>query len=380
MERQKISIGIIGCGWITEYAHIPTILQNGEATLLSVYDVDSNRASFISKKFNITKWFDDLEEFLLSGINSVIIATPNYTHGDYTLSAIEHGLHVLCEKPVAISTEEMLKIKNAIKEQDIVYVPGYVNRWRMDVQELRKLIDEKAIGTILSMRAGWLRKCGIPRPGTWFTDKRYSGGGVLQDLGSHILDICLMLLGDRKLIDSTMIMSVENKEVSKESGAKWFLSDIDRNCSIDVENTAVITGEFTGNVQLEVMVSWLAPIAGDCTYFEIIGDKGKIKLNTLFGFSNDRLWLEDSLTLEQNGDITQIPLKKEENNGFYAFSGLHHYFVKAIEEHDNEYASYQDGEKVVSFIEALYQNGFCDDSKVNKVLRDSLNDKGMDRN
>lgn len=352
-----IKVGIIGCGWISENAHIPSLLKIQEVKITAVYDINSTRAYYISEKFRIDHAYNDIEEFVNSGIEAAVIATPNFTHADYTRKLMNNGIHVLCEKPVALSKKDIREISDMAKANNIIYVPGFVNRWRQDIQRIRSEIALGRVGNILEIQAGWIRKNGVPRPGTWFTNRSMSGGGVLVDLGSHILDICLMLLGNRNIVDQNLKMSLCSLEKLKNGGAaNWFLRDDEKHYEIDVEDNAEVTVLFDDSTKMNVRLSWLADTDADYTYFTIIGDRGKLELRTLFGFSNERLWKEDQLIFDNSIQQTKLSLDSKENNSRNAFDRMHEYFIASIQNKKTDFTDCRDAIKTVSLIEKLYKS------------------------
>lgn len=351
-----VKIGIIGCGWIAGNAHLPAIMQEKRGKVIALYDSNIERARELGIKWKIDKTYDDLQAFWDSGVEAVIIASPNDTHVHYTIEALKRGIHVLCEKPVAFHASDIEKIKQVSKEHNTLYIPGFVNRWREDVQKLYQMIQEKRIGKIEKMEAGWLRKAGVPRPGTWFTNRELAGGGVLTDLGSHIVDICLLCLGNRKPVSYELTSSLCNGErIEKEGGASWFQREETQKLVMDVEDSVIAGIKFEDDVSLQIKLSWLAPVKADCTYFRVYGEEGTIELKTLFGFSNERLWEKDVLEVIKNGVKTRMILNEDKGSAKRAFESMTRYFIDSILTHRTEFTNMEDAMKTVSAIEKLYQ-------------------------
>jgi len=351
MNISRIRIGIIGGGWIVENAYLPTLSNIDEAEVVAVMDTDRERAKSICNKFMIKNAVNNWADFIKIGIDAVIIATPNFTHFDYSLKALESGLHVLCEKPVAFSAREVLQIINASKKNNLIYMPGFVNRWRDDIQEVLKIVQSGQIGKIKSIDAGWIRKNGVPRPGTWFTNKALSGGGALIDIGTHVIDICLMLLGDMDSLNyelNTSLLDAKRKEVV----AKWFQMNYKPEIDINVEDTAIAKIEYINDTVLNVNVSWCAKAEGDSTFFKIKGNKGEIQLQTLFGFSNDRLYADNTLKVT----IGDYSFKKQfDDNRYDVFRKMNSSFIQSILNNEAVYINGEDALKTVSIIEKLYK-------------------------
>lgn len=366
---EKLAIGIVGCGWIVEFAHLPALQKKEDVQIKAVFDINMERAQDISKKFSIEYAFDKFEAFLNCGLDGIIIATPNATHVPYTMEALRRNIGVLCEKPVALKSAEVNEIIKICKEQNVIYVPGFVNRWRMDIQALYSALKEEKLGEIKSIEAGWLRRSGVPRPGTWFTNRKFSGGGVLVDLGSHVMDICLMLLGNRNPQNYELITSICNQEKMKETGAaEWFKSRDNSKYEMDVEDTAIANVKYEDGVTLFVKLSWLAPIDADCTYFRVTGAKGQMHLKTLFGFSTDRLWKEDTLQFNIDGKEEVIQFDMSENKSREAFGEMLSYYCDSLRCRRTEYTNCYDALRTVALIENLYRIEEQDESWVVQAL------------
>ncbi len=353
--KDSIKIGIAGCGWIAQNAHIPAFRTIEGVEVISVFDNDIQKTDSVKKKFSINKVYDNYEDFLESDIDAVIISTPNYTHADFSIKALQKGKHVLCEKPITIHSRDAADIIRVAGENRRVFMPGFVNRFREDIKKMDELISKGEIGEIKKIKAGWIRKSGVPRPGTWFTNKELSGGGVLIDLGPHILDLCLMLLKENRVKDISF-KAARNYNSDTDKGASWFATGELQESVIDVEDTISSDIIFENDTAIELNLCWTAPVKGDHTYFEIQGSKGTLELKTLFGFSNDRLWDKDSMAVSGlDGYRKEVVFDRSTNNALTAFNGLSRYFVSAIRGDWTSYLTPEDGYNTVNLIERLYR-------------------------
>lgn len=349
-----VNIGIVGCGWIAQNAHIPTLIDREDAKIISVFDISIDRAKEVASRFDIKNAYDDYESFLKSQVDAVIICTPNSTHAHYSIMALKNGKHVLCEKPVALTTEEINEIIISAQGHEKLFVPGFVNRFRNDVIKLKEILKSKKIGQINKIEAGWIRRSGVPRPGTWFTNEELAGGGVLVDLGSHIIDICLMLIDDKQY-EKTTLKTFNKLYSQNEVQATWFKSQEKDDFAINVEDTAIATVQFTNELELDIKLSWLSESQGDITYITVYGTDGIAELKTLFGFSIDRLYVDDTLIVKKiNGINEHICFDKNLNNASIAFEGLYNYFINSIKNKELNFLTPQDGYYTVKLIEDLY--------------------------
>ena len=123
--------------------------------------------------------------------------TPNVSHCEITVAAFEAGKHVMCEKPMAASTEDAQKMMEAWRKSGKLFTIGYQNRYRTDSLTLKKLCEEGYLGDIYFAKAHAIRRRGVP---TWgvFPDKSKQGGGPLIDIGTHALDLTLWMMDNYK--------------------------------------------------------------------------------------------------------------------------------------------------------------------------------------
>lgn len=350
--KRNIKLGIAGCGWIVENAHLSAFQKIDDVEIISFFDIDIKKTRDLADKYSTACCYDNYDAFLQSDIDAVVIATPNYTHAGYSLKALQRAKHVLCEKPIAFKAWEVTELILTSQAVACCFIPGFVNRFRDDVQLVNDCIISGEIGKITHIKAGWLRRAGIPRPGTWFTHKKYSGGGVLIDLGSHMADLCLLFAQNSK--SKTLKLSTyQHDHLLPEKSAAWFASfgttDL---LEIDVEDTATAMIELENDARVTLNLSWSASSKGDCTFFEIEGEKGRIILNTLLGFSDDRLWENDSIVIHQEGQKSkQVCLN---NHPQTAFDRMAKYFVQSVRRGEACSLKAADGFHTVSIIDGLY--------------------------
>lgn len=186
-------IGIVGAGAIAR-VHAQGIADAG-GTVLGFCDVDIEKASDAAAAHGGAAWSDPEEMFASDAITAVVIAVPNVLHAPLATAALEAGNDVLLEKPMAMSVEECQAVLEARDRSGRVLQVGFVCRFAATVLAARKHIEAGRLGHIYQARAVMLRRRGIPGLGRWFTDRARSGGGVLIDLGPHLVDLTLDLCG-----------------------------------------------------------------------------------------------------------------------------------------------------------------------------------------
>jgi len=194
---KKVKIGLIGCGGIASNKHLPSLKECGEKNeIIGFCDIIVERAEKAAKEFGAkgAKVYTDYNELLANKeIEVVHVLTPNVSHCPITVAAFEAGKHVLCEKPMAHTSEDAIKMVDAWQKSGKKFTIGYQNRFRAEVQALHQSCQKDELGDIYYAKAHAVRRRAVP---TWgvFPNKALQGGGPLIDIGTHALDITLWMM------------------------------------------------------------------------------------------------------------------------------------------------------------------------------------------
>lgn len=190
---RPLRAAVIGCG--VGMAHLRGYVANG-VDVVALAGLDEARCQTLAAEYDIAHVYRDYQDLLTRGdLDMVSIAVPNYLHAEITLAALARGLHVCVEKPLAHNLADAERIAAAPRRADQQLMVMFNWRYRNDAQTMRRYLDQDGLGRVYYAKAGWVRRSGIPSIGSWFTQKALSGGGPLIDLGVHMLDLSLWLLG-----------------------------------------------------------------------------------------------------------------------------------------------------------------------------------------
>lgn len=206
----NLKIGFIGCGGIAFQKHLPGMVQQKGVDLVAFCDVEIQKAEDAAKQYGTSdaKVYTDYRELLADkSIDAVHVLTPNVSHSEITVAALEAGKHVLCEKPMAINPEEAQAMLDARDRSGKLLTIGYQYRHFHDHALAKRVVDDGWLGDIYYAEASYIRRRGVP---TWgvFTDKSKQGGGPLIDIGTHALDLTLWLMNNYE-VESVMGSSYE---------------------------------------------------------------------------------------------------------------------------------------------------------------------------
>jgi predicted dehydrogenase len=270
---QKLKMGIIGVGGIAQSRHIPSFLAlSDHVTIEAISDVNEQTAKSVAERFQIPTIFTDYRE-MFKTVDAVTICTPNKFHAEMTVAALQAGLHVLCEKPMAMTLEECEKMLDAANKSGKVLAIAYHWRFMKESKAAKTLILENSIGQPMVVRAKALRRRKVPGWGV-FTNKELQGGGSLIDYGCHFLDLSLWLLGNPEV--SEVSGSAYNR-LSKMPGQVNLWGNFNSETfEVDDHVTAYIKCANGASILFET--SWMANINGDEESLSISGETGGLDL------------------------------------------------------------------------------------------------------
>jgi predicted dehydrogenase len=195
MTDQPLRAGIIGLG--VGKSHARGYLGNHGAALVAICDMDEVRLHELGIQYAIPpeNRYTDYKKMLAEAkLDLVSVCLPNYLHAETTIAALDAGVHVLCEKPMAPGVAQAQEMIAAAGRNSRQLMVTYNYRYRADTQWIRRLIAGGHLGSVYHVYASWRRETGIPGSG-WFGNKQMAGGGALIDLGVHVLDLTMWLLG-----------------------------------------------------------------------------------------------------------------------------------------------------------------------------------------
>ncbi|SHE11260.1 Uncharacterized oxidoreductase ycjS [Chlamydia abortus] len=268
----KLKIGVIGTGNIFRHIHAPGWLSLPEVELVAACDSNRELAEAAAKDFGIPRIYTDYREMLeREELDAVGISTPNLFHSEISIFALNRGIHVFCEKPDAINPAEARKMAEAARQSGKVLMVMRNNRFTQASQFLKRYIDSGAMGDIYTGRTGWIRRRGIPGRGGWFTTKALSGGGPLIDLGVHMIDLAIWLMGNPKP------MSVSASTYTKFAGTTISDPNLKQvtgrpvGGTFDVEDLASGFIRFQNGATLQIEFSWASNIEHESKFLELRG-------------------------------------------------------------------------------------------------------------
>jgi len=278
---KQINVGLVGAGWLS-WQHIQGYRKLDGVKVLAICDINEALLNKIADEYNIPKRFTKYTDMLaLDKLDAISVCTPNYLHVPQTIEALESGKHVICEKPLSVNAEEAEKIVKPLEKSKKVFMIAQIMRFLNESKYLKQLINKNELGKIYYAKAKYLRRHGIPGIGSWFTTKKYSGGGSLIDCGVHILDQVWWLMGCPEPVEMFGSTYAEfGPRGLRDSG---FGVSRNRTASFDVEDLATGIIKFNNAATLFLGVCWALNIINEenSVSGSLFGTEGGAQLSPL---------------------------------------------------------------------------------------------------
>ena len=217
-----LKVGIIGCGGIANQKHLPALAGIEEVEVVAFCDIIEERAILSKNTYGTSdgRVYSDYKEMLeKEDLDIVHVCTPNSSHAEISIAAMEADNHVMCEKPMAKTAEEARAMIEASEKTGKKLTIGYQNRFRKDSQFLHAACADGELGEIYNAKAHAIRRRAVP---TWgvFLDEEAQGGGPLIDIGTHALDLTLWMMDNYK--PKYVVGKTYHKLSDKENAANAF--------------------------------------------------------------------------------------------------------------------------------------------------------------
>ena len=287
----KTKVAVIGTGSIAQSKHIPSYLKNPDAEIIAICDINPETLEKVGNELGLDKQFRflDYNKLLeMDEIEAVDVCTPNYVHADPTIKALNAGKHVIVEKPIAMNAKEGEAMVEAARKSGKQLMVALCQRWRSDARALKRFIDGGDMGEIYYARVHALRRRGIPGWGV-FTQKDKQGGGPLIDIGVHILDLTLWLMGHPKPIAASGLCYTK---FGTRPGLVGLFGAWDHT-NYTVEDFGIGLVRFENGASLTIEASFAANIEKDVFNTALLGAEGGCELSPLKMFREERQTLLD---------------------------------------------------------------------------------------
>ena len=269
LQRKKLKVGMIGAGAIAQ-AYAQSFTKCRYAELAAVVDVREEAAQAVAKSHNCLALTDHTELISSADVDAVLVCTPPVTHAEICIHFLNKGIHVLCEKPLAIDLESAHSMVAAADASGAKFTMASKFRYVEDVNKAHAIVQSGILGDLILFENTFAGH--VDMRNRWNSDPMVSGGGVLIDNGTHSVDIARYLLGP-----ITEIQAVEGRRVQ----------------DLPVEDTVRIFARTDKGVMANIDLSWsLNKQSPD--YISLYGSQGTILVGwreSKYRRNNDQEWI-----------------------------------------------------------------------------------------
>ncbi len=282
MAKTIYRAAVIGVGNIGRQAHLPGYSSCAGVELAAICDTNPERLARVAEQYGVDKehtYTDYRQMYEKEHLDVVSVCTPTWAHYDQTVDALKQGIHVMCEKPTAMNTEETVKMVKAADAAGKTLAVGWNNRFRLDATTLRKYYDAGLFGPIYYAKSGWLRRRGNPHG--WFTKKELSGGGPLIDCGVHALDLTHWLMGQPQPISVTASTYCKFGNYDVDGIGQYWAESGNEEGVFDTEDLASAFIKFANGATMMYDVSWAYNGRNTGIYTQLHGEKAGADLDPL---------------------------------------------------------------------------------------------------
>ncbi len=275
-DTRNLRAGVIGVGWAGEQ-HLIGYAAAGNVDIVALAGMEADRLESLGNAYGADLRYADWEQMIdEADIDVVSICTPTALHAPMAIAALNAGIHVLSEKPMAENAVTAQKMVDAAIANDKVLDVLFNHRRGGQVKALKKIVDSGLLGKIYYAKAGWLRRSGIPGLGSWFTKMKTAGGGPMMDIGVHMLDMAMHLLDEPSVstVSATTYAEFGPRGIGGATGLGSQKSGVGDSIEFEVEDlsTAFMRLDTGGTLLLES--SWASWIPHDLIYINLYGSDG----------------------------------------------------------------------------------------------------------
>jgi len=304
----KVRVGVIGVGGHGRSRHLIPLLRTPGASVAAICDTDQGTLEMVAREFNLPHYSDFREMIEKESLEAVSIATPSGLHHRIALSCIRMGVHVLVDKPLGASLQEVVEVVRAANHAKKVLMVGFWSRFSPALRYGVEVLESGGLGEPYFAYGYLVRRRGIPGKPT-FIDRELSGGrGVLLDIGCYTLDNLLTLTGFRRPVSACGGVYTKFGRDPEEVKFNWGWWDAS---SFELEDFAAGFVRFEGGLTMMIETAWAANVShrGEVGRIRVLGDKGGIEaegheaLAEIGYFSRTRSFLTDTKPVLPSRDL-----------------------------------------------------------------------------
>ena len=192
----KVRVGIVGTSGWADFMYLPAFQSHPQAEMTAICGRSRDSAEQMANKYNILNVFADYKEMInKAGLDAILIGVPDDLHYEMTMQGLSAGLHVLCDKPLAVTTQQAWEMYQAAETAKVIHMVLFTYRWMPFFRYVKDLIDQSYIGRFYHAEFRYLMGYARQKEYQWRFDQKRANG-ALGDLGVHMIDMARWLVGD----------------------------------------------------------------------------------------------------------------------------------------------------------------------------------------
>ncbi|MDQ3005421.1 MAG: Gfo/Idh/MocA family oxidoreductase [Chloroflexota bacterium] len=353
---EKVRIGIIGTSyWVDEF-HLPILQNHPNALVQALCGRNQTNTEELARKFGVEKTFTDYRQMLDDGnLDAVIICTPEDQHHPMTMAALDKGLHVLCEKPMAFTADEAFEMLSKAKEKKVKHMVNFTMRWIPHFQFLKHLMDNNYIGKPYHAHFHWLSGWHPDREDyTWYYDPKHSHGAA-SELGVHMIDQARWYLGEIRSVQASIHSFVKRSAADR------------KEMEASASDSAIYLLEFESGAHSTIHVSTVNRVSNELIrsgqFISLHGQDGTLESRAGLWSSNPISEIEGLKRGTEKAETLQVPDSYFGSDGRENLFGFNdkpilgpRLFVDAILNDQSLQPNFYDGYKAQQVIQAALES------------------------
>jgi len=348
----NVRIGVVGTSGYTDFMYGPALQSHPRAEWTAICGRKRSRAEEMAAKYGVPQVFTDYREMIAHGnLDAVIVAAPDDQHYEMTMQALAAGLHVLCEKPLAVTAQQAREMYEKAEAARVTHMVYFTYRWMPFFQYARALIDQGVIGRCYHCEFRYLMGGGRKPEYQWRFDQDRANG-TLGNLGVHMIDLARWLIGDITQVKAELGVFVDRPGIGSDP--------------INPANdSALLLVEFANHAQGLIQASAVAHIAdrGMEQQIRFYGEAGSLEINVIYWGSGAGATIVAARNSEDVFQSLEVPnsywgdvSRAKPIDIFKSKPVGSRLFVEAILENRPAAPSFYDGYKAQQVIEAALES------------------------
>jgi predicted dehydrogenase len=341
LNNMNYNIGVIGLGKIASHFHIPAWTEISNCTLHALCDSNQSTLELKGKEYSITNLYADYQELLKDKSTDIInINTPNKFHYQQTIDSLNTGKHVVIEKPFALNSGEAKEMVACAKANKVKLMCTHQSRFRPETKTIVDAINRNELGEIYYVKATNIANRGVPEPSHYILNSK-NGGGPINDIGVHMLDLAWLFLGCPEPVS---VYAIKHNTFSQTNEYVLNRSGDNIKETYDCEDLGIIQIKFKKNKSLCLETSYLLNHPENIVECKVYGTKGGIT------------WPDNKIVKSNKGAIEISYLEKEKP--YYASIKQLEHFVNCIEQNRKTIIPPEQSVTIIQMLEAIHLSAF----------------------